>query len=630
MSVASLVGASLLVAAGATLAVSLFDFPSALERLLAWGVVAVSQVVVTSVAAGALAGRYEPGIVFAVNALCVALLLAALVRRGGRVGLPGLGRFPRLEWWQWSLLGLAAAAIAWRAVLAFVLPPFAYDSLTYHLTAVAQWVQEGSIAPNDYSLCCARYPHNGEVVAAWPALFLGRDALVDLPQVGFALLGALATGSLARSAGVAAGGALAAGALFALTPVVLAQANVAYVDVATVAMLLSSLALLARFLEAPAFSFQAARAGPQPRWALLVPGGLAAGLALGTKQIGIPMAGVLVVLVFAHLVRAALRGRVRWAPAAGGALLFLACILVTGGYWYVRNVVEVGSPVWPVEVQFLGTTVFSGPTSLRELLTVPPGGSETWWLEIARSWSQDLLVWRQSVYSYEQRLGGLGPVWIWLSLPAAGFFALLVARRRPTVAVNVLLPLAIIFALQPYRWWARFTLYLACVGAIGLVYVVQELRGRRALAQSIATATVVLAATGAAIASWKVEPGGRADPLTARQVLGLVDDRGGRDSPGRLFFDEYRWVDDVPPEATIGVERSAEPIRFLYPFFGHDFGRRVTVLPPGGARLEASLDYVVVGSNGAYDRRLRASASRFRPIADSRGMRAYRRSAPNE
>src|SRR5262249_45687623 len=132
----------------------------------------------------------------------------------------------------------------------------------------------------------------------WPAVFTHKDALVDVGQVGSALLAALAVCALARWVGVSAGGAAAAGALFLLTPVVLEQAHTPYVDVTFVALFLAAAAFLLRFLAADAFAFGS---GGRPRYGLLVLSALAAGGALGAKHLGFAAIGVLALLLVAHV-----------------------------------------------------------------------------------------------------------------------------------------------------------------------------------------------------------------------------------------------------------------------------------------------------------------------------------------
>jgi hypothetical protein len=79
-------------------------------------------------------------------------------------------------------------------------------------------------------------------------------------------------------------------------------------------------------------------AGRRP--ALLVPAVVAAGLAVGTKPSTGPMA-VAALAIGAYLARDRLR------PLAGWLALASAGAVVVGGIWYLRNLVDHGSPLWP-------------------------------------------------------------------------------------------------------------------------------------------------------------------------------------------------------------------------------------------------------------------------------------------
>ena len=262
--------------------------------------------------------------------------------------------------WASALVVLAGLALGWQLVVALVLPPYAFDALTYHLTTVAEWIRHGDLAPSPLDLCCAYYPATPELLITLPALLLGNDALVDVVQVPFVLLGAAATAGLARSAGVCRSGAAAAGALFVLTPAVRTQAPTDYVDVLQAALVLAALHSLTRF----------AVTGVPFR---LVVAGLAAGLELGTKGTGPIWAVVLFLAAIAAAVLAVRRGRVRAAAAvtAIGSSAVLGAVL--GGWWYLRNSVTTGNPLYPFAVRVRGRRSSPGrSTSARPSRCRPP------------------------------------------------------------------------------------------------------------------------------------------------------------------------------------------------------------------------------------------------------------------
>ncbi len=635
-------GALLLVAGvglaliGGTLLATLLALRDPLDWALGVLVLAAVHVVLVSVVVGGLAHAYRPGPVLATSAAVDGVLaVAAWPRRADARGvlapIAGAAAVVRaLRPWQAIVCALALVALAWRLALAALLPPFAYDALVYHLTAVADWVQHRRIEVNPYALCCGHYPSNAELLFGWPALLMHRDTLVDAVQVVSAVVGALAVAGLGRLAGLTPAGCLTAAALFVLTPVVLVQANVDYNDLTVAAFLLAALYFVARTFEASPFAFTSMRGGRLEPGLLLV-GAAATGFVLGAKLDGFFAAGVVAVLVAGQFAAAAARGRLRTGRALASVGAFVGVALVLGGWWYVRNWLDDGNPFWPYRVTLLGHELFAGPLSMHAYFTPPPNPTGDPILDIGRSWFRDVRFVGRDSYSYESRSGGLGPLWSYLGWPCAAWLVWLGARRRRALLVSFLLPLALVELLQPYRWWSRFTIPLAAVGAVAVVAVV-ELARREPVRRALVAAALVLATCGAALATWRLNPAGLGRELSVPQVVRAAED-GRSGSVGRLFFDEYRWLDGVPRRATIAVEVEAPPIRWIYPLFGSHLDRRLVLLEPDERRgLRRRLDgpgplYLAVGAGSWYDHWARARPGAFRRIFDVRGVRVYRKTA---
>ena len=97
-----------------------------------------------------------------------------------------------------------------------------------------------------------------------------------------------------------------------------------------------------------------ARSGGGP--AALVLGGLAAGFSLGTKSVGLVFVPLL--LLFAL---GAIAGReTSLRRALGASLLVLTCLLVPAGFWFARNLVLTGNPLYPLRVELFGRTFLPG------------------------------------------------------------------------------------------------------------------------------------------------------------------------------------------------------------------------------------------------------------------------------
>ena len=626
--VASMVVASALVFWAAFLGARLARTAPGSERALAVATLAGAGVIGCSLVAGLL-DAYTP-----LGLTVTAALLAAAATVAHRVTLgspprPGRPRLPVLQPWQLALALLAAVALAWRVVLALVLPPFAFDALTYHVTAVAHWVESGTIDANTYSFCCGHYPSNGELLDSWLAVFTHSDTLADGGQIATALLAALAVAALARWLGVTSGGAVAAGALFVATPIVLTQANTPYVDVTFAAFLLAAAAFLVRFLDAAAF-----RIGKDAEPSALQPGplvlaGLAAGVAFGAKHFALPAVAVLSVLLVGHLLAAVVRRRLGGGRAAALLVVFASCCALMGGSWYLRSWLDTRNPVWPAAVHVGHTTVFAGRRQLGDLLTVPPGGNAAWPYEVARSWAHDLAFWTRRDYSYEERDGGLGPVWSWLGVGAVLGLAWWAIRRRPAVALNLLAPFALLYAVQPYRWWSRFTIYLPALAAPALVLGIERIRSR-SLARALAVATVLLALAGVVLATWRLDPAGRGRRLDMRDVLSLVGEPAGERTAGALFFPEYEWLGRVPLDAPIAVEEFAPSIRFVYPFLAPRFDRRVDLLTGSPSRRTLArlgrdrIRFLAVEDDGAFARWAVARPRFLESYYTGHGVRVFR------
>jgi hypothetical protein len=509
--------------------------------------------------------------------------------------------------WEAATVALAGVALLWQVVVALVLPPFAYDALTYHLTIAATWVQQGDLTPTPLSLCCAWYPASPELLTAWPMLLQGSDVLVGLVQIPFVLLGAAAVAGAARTCALSRSASAAAGALFAVTPAVLAQSPTQYSDVMLTGLVLAALHSLLRF---------AATADVRR----LVVACLAIGLVLGTKGTGALWAAALTVT--AGLLSILLIRRGRLAPRLGalaGSAGLLA-VTVTGGWWYSRNWVVMGNPLYPFAVA--GRTLFAGPFEVSEVLTVPPAGAgDAWPVALVRSWLADAPFWNQGSYDYQQRLGGLGPLWLYLGLPLLLPYALASWRRRSPALMLIAVNAAVLL-LQPYRWWARFTLPLAALGALAVAASSAWRRpaGRRA----VKALALALATCGVVLASYEVDPASRAQPLRSTEVLQLVGSPAQERTVGRLFFPEYRFLEQIPQDAVIVVDLRAPAVRFVYPLFGRRLSR--TVLPANATPPPPSA-WLVTGLGRDLD--VRAEGDPRRTLAFQAGDLRVWRPAPS-
>lgn len=305
---------------------------AALRSAAALGARGLEAVVAAAPVGAALAALWALtlGTVAALGGSPVALLAGALVTAAlaaARLPAADLGV---AAWWRGlgtgervALGAAAGAGLAWVAWLVKH-PGLAIDPLTYHLPESVMWVQQGtpgSVELITYEFPQGNYPVTNEVLVAW-LMGLGRSfapALLWTPAMGALLAAAGWLGLRARGVSRAATALAVAGVL--LVPVAATQFLGAHTDLPALTWLAVAAALVAT-----------------GRPALLAPAVLAGALAVGTKTTVAPLA---------VLVLAAGLWRDRRALPWPALTLALAAGAVVGGAWYVRNLIDHGSPLWP-------------------------------------------------------------------------------------------------------------------------------------------------------------------------------------------------------------------------------------------------------------------------------------------
>ena len=468
--------------AGGIFGARLLRLTDPLDWLLAASLLVCTQVVIVSLVVGAVLHHYEVwALVTAVAASDLVLLLAVRRFRPAAAGTGDVAAVVQrtlasLAGWQRLVVAVAAVALLWRVALAALLPPFAYDALTYHLTAVASWIQSGSIDANPYAPCCARYPANAELLFAWPTVLLGRDTLTDMVQIGLTLFAALAVAGLGRRWDVRR---RCDDGRRAVRPDSDRPDAGEYElqDVALASMLVVALYFAYRLSAILASTRPAAPGAPWTTTRYRRTRGRSRARNQDERD------------RYRHG-RDCARHRApdtRDGPRANfwprhGRGRRGVCVRDAAGRWVVvwGQLGRHGKPSLAVRGDCAGRRgvrrtgepqgLSDGAAGFRSLVAAPD----------RRSWYADVPLWRRNGYTYEERTGGLGPVWSWLGsiLLAVGMVATI--RRRRDVFVTILVPLALLFALLPYRWWSRFTIYLAALGAIAILAVIEHLRPSRA------------------------------------------------------------------------------------------------------------------------------------------------------
>jgi hypothetical protein len=571
---------------------------------IAVGILSAAQIVLT-VEALSLVSRVRWAPLVIVHVVIAAAVLAA--------GWPPRAEGARAPAWRDSdppllvLGGVAAAATVVLVLHATVVPTNHDDSVTYHLTKVVLYLQQGSLAKFDTAdLRLTTHPANAEILILWQMAVSGRNAVAPLLQVLSWIGSAVAVARLARDLGAGARPAAFAGLAFASLPGVVLQATTAQND------------LTMAFFAVSALTF--ARSGlAERRPQHLAVAGIACGLAIGTKMVAVLAAPALGLLVAAESLRArrVLR-REAWQLAACCA----AGITLFGCYIYAQNVKRYGRPTGPAAFADLGSmsrldarTGWSNLVRLGIRLSepaglVPPGSRPAAWIDAAHA---RFAAGVRRMLSVESRRpedylrgasvehGGLpieadvtafGPVVAIAGAPVVLLFAL---RRRGDPAARALAWGAIAYLLGTaalLRYNFHLQRFLVCMVGIAapLLYVLyREGAGWQARATNAALTATCCGTLGLCVAVRAGAPLARA-LVTWSRGEPLVPTRPQRpeaETARRLF-------DRLPPGRVAFVSSVGDPV---YLVFDRALARPIRLVRAGGAAGSATIaaaDFVLV------------------------------------
>jgi len=237
------------------------------------------------------------------------------------------------------LFSLAAVILVLLVFMALLVPPYSWDSLTYHLTSPVEWMKKGTIQiiPTPFGDQAPAYsPANGELFFLWLMLPLGSDLFARVGGLPFYLLSALTIYLITRRVGASAKGALLGTSLFLITPNIMRYAATPEVDLVALFFFLSATYFLILFLE-----------HRNPKTLALT--SIAIGLYLGSKYVALAFAPLLILLsIYAIFFQAKKLRRPSFILRDAG--IFLAGLLVFGSFWYLRNLIETGSPTYPMSL----------------------------------------------------------------------------------------------------------------------------------------------------------------------------------------------------------------------------------------------------------------------------------------
>ena len=233
-----------------------------------------------------------------------------------------------------AVAALVVVLIQWtrRSLLSFEHGITGADSIAYHLPHAAFYAQTGQIRAipyTDFEYLTGLFPATSELFHALGIVLMGNDVLspgINLIWLVLTLFTAWCIGSV-RGLGFSS---MLAAALVMATPMLVgSNAGTADNDLPGVFFVTAAVALWMHTADLPETDMRAYRSGS-------IIAAVAAGLAVSVK---LNLVGPVVALT---LVAIALAPR-RWRRQATG--WWVGGLLIAGGYWYARNLVQVGNPL---------------------------------------------------------------------------------------------------------------------------------------------------------------------------------------------------------------------------------------------------------------------------------------------
>ena len=221
-------------------------------------------------------------------------------------------------------------------------PPFGWDSLNYHFTFAVEWLKHGnlSIPPTIFDdPSPSYYPINGSLFYLWLIFPLKNVFLADLGQVPFFVLSVVAVYGVSRNIGLDKRYSFYAAGLFLLVPNFFKQLQIAYVDAMVVGLYMAAVNYLLILRN-------------KFNWQNVLLFSISVGLLIGTKTIALPYSAVLFI-PFSYL---CLKNRFKLYYL----ILSIIPIFLLGGFSYLKNFLETGNPMYPLNLVIFGKQIFKG------------------------------------------------------------------------------------------------------------------------------------------------------------------------------------------------------------------------------------------------------------------------------
>lgn len=361
-------------------------------------------------------------------------------------------------------------------ILALLRPPYDWDGLYYHIPVIHEWVLAGRILwiGNMTDVPFLSYPMGVEACTFFMHHIFRTTRLVNACNLWYWPLAFLAVSVISSRLGARGIWKWLAGALIIGAPVFISQSVSCYIDPGFTSAVMASIAACCIFVFHKELSL----------WYKAILLGANVGLAAGSKGTGLPFA----IVFFAAVIIGALcvHGFRHWKTWRTRILVGVLVALAVGGYWYMRNAIKTGNPIYPLQLKFGVNVLIEGyDYVLFNDANMPP------WLEKYPTPTRMFVSWLQldAPISGYAPIGGMGYIWVAGALPAFFFLWIQIVRKRKQISYPVgefafLTALVLLLLImQPAVWWARFTVWLHALGLPCVAVVLHQAVSRWPMAK---------------------------------------------------------------------------------------------------------------------------------------------------
>jgi hypothetical protein len=458
--------------------------------------------------------------------------------------------------------------------LVWALPPFVWDSLTYHLTNVARWIQTGRIAVFEVPVLRIYLPADYEVFAAWFAIFFHHDGWIEASGLPAYVIVVLAVFAMARRFAMTRSASWIAALAMASTPALVLATTGTKNDPIMAALILLLLALVVDM------AMEARSGRDQAVLGRVLAVALVWLVAVGTKTymihvtpglmlVGVLLAGPSSTVAFLRRLPHRLAQELRDLSVAGRltVAVMIAAAVLLGSFWYVRNLWLQGNPFFPYGVSILGQQV-ERPAGETRTLDLPTLAANL------ASLADKLGDKQERITPDLPNTTGWGWVAYGIGVPT---LAWAIVRRRdfpPLIVGFLVCGVGLLLSSRTSAWNMRYMIWFPAAFALAAGAAYDGLFRTSRLGRGFAALfTICLALNYVTTVNYNLI---KTDHLLAMLARPFAD-RQAAYLRTHVPYEYENALARVPQTAVLGYNVHANG--FIYPLFRADFSQRLVYIP---------------------------------------------------